>query len=210
MAKKNRRNTGYLALLAIVCLAIVAVLFVAKPPSAGNALVRAAAILGYLGVFLATVSSAYLRELVKFFGRPFIKVHHIVSIAALVLITIHPLAAVWSWSSVDLLLPQFGSLATFLTWGGPPALYLVAVGAVGAALRRPFKRRWRSVHRLNYLAFLLATAHALLLGTDGQNTIVRVIAIAMALTVVYVYARKLRSGARTARTGRAGAPGEPN
>ena len=199
MAKKSKRNPAYFALLAIACLAIVAILFIAEPPSGGNAVVRAAAILGYLGVFLATVSSAYLRELVKFFGRPFIKIHHVVSIAALVLITIHPLAAVWSWSSVDLLLPQFGTLATFLTWGGPPALYLVAIGTIGVLLRRRFNRSWRAVHRLNYLAFLLATAHALLLGTDGQNIIVRVVAIAMALTVVYVYARKRRASGGPSR-----------
>ena len=204
VAKKRKRNTWYFSLWALVCVVIVALLFIAEPPSVGNGIVRAAAVSGYLSVFLATVSSAYLRELVTFFGRPFIKIHHVVSIAALVLITIHPLAVVWTRSSIDVLLPQFDSLRAFLTWGGPPALYLMVVGTIGVALRKRLNRSWRSIHRLNYVAFLLATVHALLLGTDGQSTVVRSVAIAMALMVIYVYAKKRGARGRSLRARHSG------
>ena len=148
-------------------------------------------------------------NLVRFYNNPldspiFIKIHHIVSISALVLITIHPLAVVWTWSSVDVLLPQFGSLEVFLTWGGPPAFYLVALGTIGVALRKRFTRSWRSIHKLNYIAFLLGTVHALLLGTDGQGLVVRLVAIAMALIVVYVYIKKRGARVRPTRARRSG------
>jgi DMSO/TMAO reductase YedYZ heme-binding membrane subunit len=198
--KKGKRNSWYFVLLALVSVAVVVVLFLVQPPRGVDTLVRAAALLGYLAVFFATLSSAYLRELVKFFGRPFTKIHHIVSIAGLVLITIHPLAAAWSWSSANVLLPQFDSLRTFLTWGGPPALYLLAIATIGVLLRRRLKRRWRSIHSLNYIAFLLATVHALLLGTDGQLLGVRIVATAMALVVICVYIRKHRPRGRQPST----------
>ena len=36
--------------------------------------------LGYLMIFFASLSSIYLRELVRWLGRPFIQTHHIISV----------------------------------------------------------------------------------------------------------------------------------
>jgi DMSO/TMAO reductase YedYZ heme-binding membrane subunit len=149
-----------------------------------NRLIRGAALLGYLTVFLAIVSSAYVRQLVRFFGRSFIQVHHILSVTGLVLITLHPLGVAWSSASLRVLLPRFDSWLAFLQLGGPPAWYLIGAASLAAVLRKSMGRNWRSIHFLNYVAFLLATIHAIMIGTDFQHTALRAMPIALALVVI--------------------------
>ena len=152
--------------------------------------IRTCALLGYLGVFLSVVSSAYLRPLVRYFGRPFVQTHHALSVTSLVLITLHPLAVALSFGSLNVFVPILNSWIEFLRWGGRVAWYLLAVAALAAVLRARFRQQWRAVHMLNYLAFFLATAHANLLGTDFQSVILKVLAIAMAVVVVVTLIQK--------------------
>jgi methionine sulfoxide reductase heme-binding subunit len=152
--------------------------------------VRTCALLGYLGVFSAVVSSAYMRPLVRYFGRPFIQTHHALSVTSLVLITLHPLAVALSFGSLNVFVPLFDSWSTFLRWGGRVAWYLLAIAALAALLRARFRQQWRAVHMLNYLAFFLATTHAILLGTDFQSTILKALVIAMAVVVVVTLIQK--------------------
>lgn len=183
------KNTWYLGLPALIGVIVVAILFIVQPPYGLDAVVRAAGLLGYLALFLAIVSSAYSRELVRFFGRPFVKVHHITSVAGLALLILHPLAATAVYASATVLLPRVSSVTDFLTWAGPPGLYLFLIASAAALLRRTIKG-WRALHYLTYLGFLLGTIHAVLLGTDGQRLTVRLVVIAMAMVVVLVFARK--------------------
>ena len=152
--------------------------------------IRTCALMGYLGVFLAVVSSAYMRPLVRYFGRPFVQTHHALSVTSLVLITLHPLAVAWSFGTLNVFVPIFDSWRVFLSWGGRVAWYLLAVSALAALLRARFRKLWRAVHRLNYLAFFLATAHAILRGTDFQSVILKVLAIAMAIVVAVTLIQK--------------------
>jgi hypothetical protein len=140
--------------------------------------------MGYLAIFLAIISSAHIRRLVRFFGRPFVQVHHVLSVAGLALLTLHPLGVAWSEASPRVWLPRFDSWLTFLEWGGPPAWYLIAAASLAAVLRKTIVRRWRAIHFLNYVAFLLATPHATRIGTDFQHAVVRAVPIALALVVV--------------------------
>ncbi len=192
MSKGKAKNTWMLwaALLAAVVVGII--LFAVQPPPNGlNAVVRMAALIGYLSVFGAVLSSLYLRELVRTFGRPFIQVHHLVALVGLGLLIVHPLAAALVYRSASVLVPRFSSWNDFFTWGGPPALYLLAIAALVAWQRRAISG-WRIVHYLTYLAFILATIHAILLGTDGQLLPVRILAIALALVAAWVFVRKRR------------------
>jgi DMSO/TMAO reductase YedYZ heme-binding membrane subunit len=50
-------------------------------------------------------------------------------------------------------------------------------------------RRWRTIHNLNYLAFVFGTVHANLLGANFQDLPVRVVSIAMLLTVAVLFVR---------------------
>ena len=152
--------------------------------------IRIAALLGYFCIFGAIVTSAYLRQMVKLFGRPFLKVHHTLSIAGLALVTIHPLAVAWQALSLGVFVPAVNSWYSFFSLGGRPAWYLLGVGALVAVLRGTIGKNWRLLHGLNYLAFWLATVHGIMIGTNVQNWVMRVVFGAMALGVLGVLVKK--------------------
>ncbi|MDY7040713.1 MAG: ferric reductase [Chloroflexota bacterium] len=195
---KSSGRIWYLILAGIVALILVGGLMSFQPY--GNILswvIRGSALLGYLAVFLAIVSSAYMKQMVRIFGRPFIKVHHILSVTGLALVTLHPVGVALNSATLRVFLPKFDSLTIFLQLGGRPAWYLLLVAALAAVLRRTIGRNWRTVHFLNYVAFWLATAHAVMIGTDFQHVIMKVLAIVMSLVVVAVFIQKrLRANRR--------------
>lgn len=190
------RGSRYLVATGIVAVILIAGLIVLQPyGSPLNWFIRAAALLGYLTVFLSILSSTYMRELIRLFGRPSIQVHHILSITGLALITLHPLGVVLDWNSPRVLLPRFDSLSTFLQWGGPPALYLIVVALLAVLLRRSIGRGWRAIHALNYVGFLLGTVHAVMLGTDFAGNglrpiIVKIVAVTLGLAVAATFVQK--------------------
>lgn len=177
-------------LVGLAVLALV-VLIVSLGPrgSPSGKIVRMLALLGYTLVFLSIVSSAFTREIAIRVGRPFIKAHHIISVAGLALITLHPLAAAVSLSW-GILIPSFDSWIGVITWAGRPAWVLIVLGALAAAFRRRVGQRWRWVHVQNYVAFGLASVHGMLLGTDGATLPGRAVAAIMLATVVAVLVRR--------------------
>jgi DMSO/TMAO reductase YedYZ heme-binding membrane subunit len=152
--------------------------------------IRAAALLGYLAIFVAVVSSAYMRELFLWLGRPFIKVHHIVSLTGLALVSLHPLGVAARSSSLRVFLPDFSSPYLFFSLGGRPAWYLIGAAVLAAVFRKRIKQSWRVVHYLNYIAFFLATAHAIMIGTDFVSPVMKGVAVLMALAIVGVFVQK--------------------
>ncbi len=198
MRGKNADNWRYLILIGVVGLALVIGLILARPE--GRPIdwgIRGTAVLGYGAVFLSILSSAYMRALVRFFGQSFIKIHHIFSLTGLALVTLHPLGVAINAASVSVFWPKFDSLTVFLELGGRPAWYLIVVASVAAALRRTVGKRWRTIHWLNYVAFWLGTAHAVMIGTDFQAAVARIVALVMALVVVAVLVQKRRGLRRT-------------
>lgn len=193
MNKRRAKNTGVLILVAVVALILSIWPVAATPLSDGlSNVIRVAALLGYLGVFLAIVSSHYMRELTRYFGRSFIKVHHMVSIVALAAMWIHALGVAWNVRSLGAFLPNFTSLHTFLLLGGRPALWLILVATLAALWRGRMRKNWRTIHWLNYVAFFLASAHAILIGSDFRALGMQVLAIVLSLIVVGVFVLKRR------------------
>ena len=193
------KNTRHLILIGVVSLLVVVGLVSLDPLQAGEGwlawVVRGAALLGYWAVFLSILSSAYLRELIRFFGRPFVKVHHVASVTGLVLVALHPVAVAITTSSVGVFVPRFDSFRVFVSLGGRVAWYLIGIAALAALLRASLKRSWRVIHQLNYIAFLLASAHASLIGTtfSGQGAraiVLKALVVLLSLVVVYVFVRK--------------------
>ena len=88
MAKRARR-TWLLIVIGLAALIVVGGGIALRPniPLLTWA-IRTAAVLGYLCVFVAALSSIYMRELVRWFGRPFVKTHHVVTVTGLILITL--------------------------------------------------------------------------------------------------------------------------
>jgi sulfoxide reductase heme-binding subunit YedZ len=191
---KKTRGLVYLGMIIFVAAVAVVLLQLLQPDAPPiNWVIRIAALLGYFCIFGAIVTSAYLRQVARWFGRPFIKIHHILSIVGLSLVTIHPLAVAWQALSLRVFVPAVDSWYRFFALGGRPAWYLLGIGALAAVLRGAIGKNWRLLHILNYLAFWLATVHGILIGTNVQNWPMRVVFGAMALVVLGVFVQKRAS-----------------
>ena len=182
------RYAFLVAVLVQVVLVLMALLQTPAPPI--YLIVRAAALLGYIVLFWLIISSVYVREMLKLFGRPFLKAHHGLAVVSWVLIVAHPLAFALFSADWRVLLPVFSPLRRFLQLAGRPALYLIALASVAAIVRKSAKKNWRYVHRLNLLAFELVFVHAWLIGTDLASTPIRILWGVMAVIVVVVGLRK--------------------
>jgi sulfoxide reductase heme-binding subunit YedZ len=188
----------YLVLVGIVALAVSVGLVVLQPYGTPvNWAIRVAALSGYQAVFLAIVSSNYMRQMRRRFGRPFIQVHHALSIAGLSLVTLHPLLIAWDSLSLTVFVPRFDSWRVFLQLGGRPAWYLLGLASLAALLRRKIGRPWRLIHTLNYVAFWLASVHAILIGPSFQPTVTKAVAVLMSLAIVAIYVQKRLRARRT-------------
>lgn len=190
MNKSTRGKLIMVALGAMVLLLSILAIVLRPEGDPVHWLVRGAGMVGYVAIFVAILSSAYMRELYRLLGRPFLWGHHVVSISGLILIALHPLALAIETASAAVFVPKFDSWLVFLQLGGRPALYLIAAASLGALLRKSWRKGWRTIHMLNYVAFLLGTVHAVLIGTDLSQPFLRLVPIAMALVAVGVFLRK--------------------
>jgi DMSO/TMAO reductase YedYZ heme-binding membrane subunit len=190
MAKRTPR-TWLLVVIGVAALVVVGGLIALRPNLQPLTwAIRTSAVLGYLCVFAAALSSIYMREMLGWFGQSFVKTHHAVTVAGLVLLALHPLAVAWSFGSLDVFVPLFGSVRTFLTWGGRVAWYLIGIASLVALFRTRLRKQWRYLHWLNYLAFLLASAHAFLLGSDFQAPAMKAIPVIFSLALVAIFVQK--------------------
>jgi heme exporter protein D len=153
-------------------------------------IIRAAAMLGYLSVFVTSISSLYMKQLTQFFGRPFIRTHHIVAVTGLILLATHALFNAWYSETLSVFIPRLESARDFLAHGGRAALLLLGLGVLAALLRTRFRRNWRVVHWFNYLAFFIATFHAFSLGTDFRYPLIKVAALIMVCMLVSCFVLK--------------------
>lgn len=205
MAKSSR--IGYLVALGVALLLIV-VAVGALGPGGGplDLVIRSAAILGLSGVFLAALSSVYIRELTRFFGTPFVKLHHYVTVTTLILLTVHPLGVAIRSGTLAVFVPDFGSWFGFFIFGGRQAWYLLGLAALAAlaAVRRRLPQSWRTIHMLNYLAFGFGVVHAWLLGASFQGVVGRIVLAVMAAIIVASFVVKRRQVARVRARSRQG------
>lgn len=153
-------------------------------------IVRDLALLGYIAVFLAIVSSSYKRTVMKIFGRSFIDAHHLLSVTGVVLLTLHPLGVALEFASAAVFLPVFYPVEDLLRHGGRIAWYILLVGTLTAVWRKKVGRRWRTIHDFNYLAFVFGTIHANLLGATFELWPVRIVSMAMVLVVAILFVRQ--------------------
>lgn len=153
-------------------------------------IVRELALLGYIAVFVAIVSSYYKRQVMRLFGRSFVDAHHILSVTGAIFLTLHPLGVAWDAMALSVLVPVFAPLSDMFKYGGRIAWYIFAVGALTAVGRKKVGQRWRTIHDFNYLAFVFGTIHANLLGANFQDIAVRGVSIAMFIVVAILFVRQ--------------------
>ncbi|MGC9395856.1 MAG: ferric reductase-like transmembrane domain-containing protein [Anaerolineae bacterium] len=190
-ANRKTKNTWVLILCGVVALLLtVGIVALDSLNTPLDGIIRVGALLGYMGVFLAALSSNYMRELTRFFGRSFIKVHHIVSVTALVALTVHAVGVAWRSGSASAFLPSFESWRLFFALGGRPAFWLLAVTSLTALFRTAIGKNWKVIHWLNYLAFMLGTIHAQMIGTSFVHLGLRIVAWVMLAVLVGVFVWK--------------------
>lgn len=161
---KRSPLAAYLAILAATVIITAIVLSLARTPGLYG-VARGAALVGYQFVFLAVLSSAFTEPLVRAYRKPFIRLHHWVSITGLALLVLHPILLVIVLKSTAVLTAAYTS-GEFFRYAGSPALIAFFLAAIAAVLRTRMNTVWRYIHWLNYVALLLGTAHAVLLGTS--------------------------------------------
>ncbi|MDN5310269.1 MAG: hypothetical protein PWP14_1663 [Methanolobus sp.] len=165
-----------------------------------NIILRAAALFGYLFLFLGILSSEYRIRMKKVFGRPFLNIHHHFARAGVVLVLLHPLLVAYQ-SGLRAFLPVFYPVTDFLMLAGRPAFYIILIAVLAGVYRKRIPKKWRDIHALNYLGFVLVFFHAWLIGTDLQYALMQVIWLAMALAVLAVYIHKHIMPAPTRKKG---------
>ncbi len=206
MAKSRKsKNTWVLILCGVVALLLtVGIVALDRLYTPLDGVIRVGALLGYLGVFLAALSSNYMRELTRYFGRSFITVHHIVSVTALVALTVHAVSVAWQMRSASAFLPRFDSLRLFFALGGRPAFWLLAITSLTALFRTAIGKNWKVIHWLNYVAFALGTIHAQMIGSSFVHLSIRIVAWVMlaALLGVFVWKRTRKQRAQATAKGK--------
>ena len=188
---KPKSPGGLIAIVIIIPVAVVAATLAVSPSDyALYSVIRAAGLLGYISVFLSCLSSALVREMMRYFGRPYLKVHHALAAVGILLLSIHGMSVAWDSQSAGVFLPNLESTERFVSWGGPPAYWLIWIAVAAAFARFTISRGWRAIHWLTYIAFLLATGHAVMLGTDFASQPARVAVYIMGGIVIAVFIRK--------------------
>jgi len=201
---RQPQNTWVLILCSVVLL-LLTVGFVAldRYSTLLGGVIRVGALLGYLVVFLAALSSNYMRELTRFFGRSFTTVHHILSVIALAAMLVHAVAVAWNLQTAAAFLPSFASWYDFFRLGGRPSLILFVIASLTALFKTAIGKNWKVIHWLNYVAFILATIHAQMIGTSFTYPVIRVVAWLMTAVLLGVFVwkrtRKQRAMAKAKR-----------
>jgi methionine sulfoxide reductase heme-binding subunit len=199
MADKKISNKQFYLIYGIILVIVlfIAYLLLQRPGEPLRMVARFAATFGYLTIFLSILSSEYMAKMRKISGLPYLKAHHHLARIGILLILIHPLSIALEVQDFRVFLPVFYPIEAFLALGGRTALYLFLLAA-GIALYRKKYKSWRKVHYLSYLAFLLVSAHALLIGTDFESGIMRMLALVMAVAATGIFIHK-RSASRQKR-----------
>jgi len=175
------KKEGLLLSLAIAALAVsVAAVALSTPRgSLFRMIVRLSALYGYLTLSIAAVMTPFVRQIMKVFGEPFIKVHHIFATLGIILLTVHPVAHVIDTLDPRVFLPSFESWFLFWAFAGRPALIILYVAVLSALLRRKIQKRWRTIHALTYVVLFFGIVHATLIGPDFENPGIRLVFISL-------------------------------
>lgn len=190
MSPMNPKRTYILWLGSAVLFVLVLIPVLLDSPPFLEAVTRVMALAGYISIFLASLMSLYTRQLVRYFGRPYQKLHHLYSIGGLILLAIHGTAVAIDIRSLTAYLPDFSSVRNFFLLAGRPALWLFAITTLTALYRKTFRKQWRQIHWLNYLAFAFGTIHGIMIGTDFQSLLVKIVSVIMTMALIAAFVWK--------------------
>ncbi len=174
-------------------------------------LARVSALMGYLFIWLSMVWGLLLStKVVKSRVSPAMtfSTHEFLSLMGLGFAVFHAFVLLGDsylkFGLADVLLPFHASFKPALVGTGTISLYLYALLVGSFYLRKRIgQKAWRALHYTTFAAFLAVTAHGLLIGTDSTLTIVRVMYLSAASSVLFlVYYRMLTAKKKTHRRSR--------
>lgn len=164
-----RNEIAFFSVIIVFALAISALAFTVDASKPFSLAVRLFALNGFIALSVASILSAFLKEVTLFFKKPFTRIHHYFAAAGLVLITLHPVVLAIQYLNLAVFLPNFGSLELFLYYGGRQALIIIYIALVAVLLRRKIQAYWRYFHALMYVALFFGVVHGNLSGRDFGN-----------------------------------------
>ncbi|MDG6244290.1 MAG: ferric reductase-like transmembrane domain-containing protein [Methanolobus sp.] len=184
----KKRSAILLSLILVSTLIMVTLL--QSPGTSLQMIYRACGLFAYLFIFLAILSSEYMRQMKNVFGKGFIAIHHILARIGILLMLIHPIVFAMEKRSMSVFVPVFHPLTDFLELAGRPALYLIIIAVFAAFYRKKITDKWKKIHYLIYPAFLLTFVHAWLIGTDLNSGSMQFLWIVMAVSVAGIFIHK--------------------
>jgi sulfoxide reductase heme-binding subunit YedZ len=152
---------------------------------------RAAGVVAFALVSLSVlIGLAMANRLVR--GRSVVKLHEHLALAGLVAIAVHGITLLGdSWldpGAAGLVVPFAMDYRPLFTGLGIVAGYLAALLGLSFYLRRRLgARRWRSLHRLTVLVYLLGAIHALGAGTDAEAPWMRAVLLATGAPILFLF-----------------------
>lgn len=138
-------------------------------------LVRAFGLYGFLFICFSVLTTPFLKEITQMFGKPFIFIHHLLSLFGVVFITLHPIFNAVDSLSLSVFIPRFSSWSIFWILAGRPAFILMYIALVSAFLRKKMIKYWRYFHGLMYVVLFFGIIHANLIGTDFEYLGIKVL-----------------------------------
>ncbi len=188
---KDRMKKSYSVLTLVLLISLIILYSVSRQPDQLLQMVdRISGLFGYLFLFLALLSSEYMKQIKNIFGKGFIKVHHQLGRIAVALMLIHPVAFALEKGSILVFVPIFFPLEQFLELAGRPALYVLLIGILAGVYRKKMIKTWKKFHYLIYPGFLLVFIHAWFIGTDLQYPFMQFLWVLMLLIAAGVFVHK--------------------
>lgn len=187
-----RRDATFFVVLLLFSIGVLLISFIMGLGTSLNIVMRLLALSGFISLSIATIMTPFVKEISRFFKKPFIRVHHYFAATGLVLVTLHPIVLSIEILNPTVFLPNFDSVYLFLFFGGRQALMIIYVAIAAVLLRKKITRSWRLFHALMYVALFFGVVHGNLSGTDFQNLFVAVAFNTLFLVSLVTFALKRR------------------
>ncbi len=152
---------------------------------------RAAGVVAFALISLSVLLGlAMANRLIR--GRTVVKLHEHLALAGLVAIAVHMITLLGdAWldpGAVGLLVPFAMDHEPLYTGLGVIAAYLAAIlGLSFYARKRIGARRWRNLHRLTVLVYVLGVVHTLGAGSDADAPWLRAVLFATGAPIVFLF-----------------------
>lgn len=151
--------------------------------------IRVTGLVGFASLFASVIFIDFLVEIDEN-GKKKLLYHHLFSIIGIVLITLHPVILAIDKANLAVFIPKFNSWMSFWKLAGSLSLILLYIGFLSGVLIRLYKKSYKLVHMIVYIALFFGLVHEYLIGTDFQNPFVTIVFVLLYLMAVYIFINK--------------------